>query len=64
MTTPDERLLTPAGVAGEFRVTVKAVHKWVARGWLPVVDTPQGRRFRPADVDALKAATDTRQGTP
>ncbi len=53
-------LMTPAEVAGMFRVTVKTVAKWAAAGKLTECRTLGGhRRFDRAEVEALLAATTT-----
>lgn len=46
-------LLTPAEVAGLFRVNPKTVTRWAARGDIRSIRTPGGhRRFRESEVRA------------
>lgn len=53
-----EPLLTPAEVAGLFRVDPKTVTSWARHGKIASVQTLGGhRRFRESDVRALLAAT-------
>ena len=58
-----DRLYTPAEVAALFRVSSKAVTRWVASGWIPasaVVRTPGGtRRYRATIIDALRNGSPT-----
>jgi excisionase family DNA binding protein len=50
----EDRLLTPAEVAGKFRVDPKTVTRWAAAGRLSSIRTPGGhRRFREHEVQAL-----------
>lgn len=55
--TPEvEALLTPAEVAGMFRVDPKTVTRWAKTGKLTSVRTLGGhRRYREAEVRALLA---------
>lgn len=55
-----ESLLTPAEVAGLFRVDPKTVTRWARTGKLQAIRTLGGhRRYREADVMALlRAQTD------
>lgn len=49
----DDDLMTPAEVAGLFRVDVKTVGRWALRGRIPSTKTLGGhRRFRRGDVQA------------
>jgi excisionase family DNA binding protein len=53
---PAEPLLTPAEVAGMFRVDPKTVTRWAKAGKLTSIRTPGGhRRYREAEVRALLA---------
>lgn len=50
----NNELLTPAEVAGMFRVNGKTVVRWAQAGKLPCIRTLGGhRRFRKSDVDKL-----------
>jgi excisionase family DNA binding protein len=50
-------LLTPAEVAGMFRVDPKTVTRWAKAGRLRSIRTPGGhRRFRESEVRALLTA--------
>lgn len=50
----NEKLLTPAEVAGLFRVDPKTVARWANSGRLTSIRTPGGhRRFRESQVRAL-----------
>jgi excisionase family DNA binding protein len=51
-----ERLLTPAEVAGVFRVDPKTVTRWAAAGKLPGIRTPGGHyRFDAAQIAEVVA---------
>jgi excisionase family DNA binding protein len=55
---PSERLLTPAEVAGMFRVTPRTVGQWADARLLPFIRTLGGdRRYREATVLALLGLT-------
>ena len=50
----DEALLTPAEVAGMFRVDPKTVTRWATAGKLTPIRTLGGhRRYRASEVQAL-----------
>lgn len=50
----DDVLLTPAEVAGIFRVDPKTVTRWAASGRITFIRTPGGhRRFRESEVRAM-----------
>lgn len=52
---PDDRLLTPAEVAGLFGVDPRTVTRWATSGRLTPVRTPGGhRRYRRSEVMALR----------
>jgi excisionase family DNA binding protein len=52
---PDDRLLTPAEVAGLFGVDPRTVTRWATSGRLTPVRTPGGhRRYRRSEVLALR----------
>lgn len=52
-------LMTPAEVAGEFRVSIASVRRWAAAGRIGSIRTPGGhRRFRRSEVEALLAGAD------
>lgn len=56
MDADEKKLMTPAEVASLANVSLKAVYRWVERGWLPYVGTPGGKyRFRRETVEALLA---------
>lgn len=60
-----ETLLTPAEVAGMFRVDPKTVTRWAQAGKLTSVRTLGGhRRYRAAEVHALMNASVPEQYTP
>ena len=51
-----DRPLTTGAVAATFGVTLTTVKRWAESGYLPSFRTPGGHyRFRPEDVEALKA---------
>jgi hypothetical protein len=52
----EDRLLTPAAVAGKFLVRLDSVMQWIESGTLPSVQTPRGPRVR---TSALEAFADT-----
>jgi excisionase family DNA binding protein len=50
----EDRMLTPAEVAGLFRVDPKTVGRWAASGRITSIRTPGGhRRFRESEIRAL-----------
>ena len=50
----NDKLLTPGEVAKLFRVDVKSVARWAARGLIPSIKTPGGhRRFKESEILAL-----------
>jgi excisionase family DNA binding protein len=52
--TETEQLLTPAEVAGMFRVDPKTVTRWAKAGRLDSILTPGGhRRFRESQILSL-----------
>jgi excisionase family DNA binding protein len=54
MVEPRDRLLTPAEVAGLFRVDPKTVTRWANTGRIKSIRTPGGhRRFRESDIREL-----------
>jgi excisionase family DNA binding protein len=58
LATADTRLLTPAEVAGVFRVDVKTVTRWANAGRLTSIRTLGGhRRFREDEIVAVLADT-------
>ena len=60
-----EALLTPAEVAGLFRVDPKTVTRWAAAGRISSIRTPGGhRRFRESEVRALLRGEATGTGVP
>jgi excisionase family DNA binding protein len=53
-----EALMTPAEVAGAFRVDSKTVTRWAKAGRLTVIRTPGGhRRYRESEIRALLKGT-------
>jgi len=53
----DERLLTPAEVAGMLRVDPKTVTRWAAAGKLRSIRTPGGhRRYYESEIRAMLEA--------
>jgi excisionase family DNA binding protein len=60
MTVEEDPLLTPAEVAGLFRVDPKTVTRWAQAGKIGSIRTLGGhRRFRQSEVTALlEAASD------
>ena len=58
LATADTRLLTPAEVAGVFRVDVKTVTRWANAGRLTSIRTLGGhRRFHHDEIPAVLADT-------
>jgi excisionase family DNA binding protein len=53
-----EALMTPAEVAGAFRVDPKTVTRWAKAGRLTAIRTPGGhRRYRESEIRALLNGT-------
>ena len=63
--TESEVLLTPAEVASLFRVDPKTVTRWAKAGKISAIRTLGGhRRYREAEVLALRSAGSSEAGTP